>query len=101
MRLKASGGDLKRTPVRTIMQTEHTTIAPETPTTEAIALMKRLRIGSLPVVQDGRLVGLVLKDDFMDVADKLLAEHGDADLGSAVQGTRRAAPTATEDPPAE
>lgn len=99
MRLMANGGDLKRTPVRDIMQTDLTTITPETPTTEAIGLMKRLRIGSLPVVQDGRLVGLVLKDDFMDVAEKLLDEHGDADLGPAFQpgaAARRPDEPATE-----
>lgn len=64
-----------RTPTSTIMRTELITVTPDTPTLDAIRLMRRYRIGCLPVVSDGRLVGLVTEDDFMDVAEKLLEEH--------------------------
>lgn len=63
-----------RTPTSAIMRTELHTVTPDTPTLDAIRLMRRHRIGCLPVVQDGRLVGVVTEDDFMDVAEKLLAE---------------------------
>ncbi len=48
------------------------TVTPETSTIEAIALMRRYRIGCLPVVQDRSLVGLVTEEDFMEIAAALL-----------------------------
>jgi len=47
---------------------------PDTPTLEAIGLMKRYRIGCLPVVQDGQLVAIITEEDFMGIAAELL-EH--------------------------
>jgi len=41
---------------------------------EAIGLMKRYRIGCLPVVQDGQLVAIITEEDFMGIAAELL-EH--------------------------
>lgn len=63
-----------RTPASAIMRTELYTVTPETPTIEAIRLMRRYRIGCLPVVSEDKLVGLVTEDDFMDVTEKLLEE---------------------------
>ena len=34
----------------------------------------QVRIGSLPVVKDGRLIGIVTERDFMDIAFELLEE---------------------------
>ncbi|HRG95122.1 MAG TPA: CBS domain-containing protein [Polyangiaceae bacterium] len=51
---------------------ELVTVTPDTATTVAIALMRRHRIGCLPVVQDGSLVGLVTEEDFMEIAAALL-----------------------------
>lgn len=48
------------------------TIPPETTTIEAIRLMRERRVGCLPVVRDGTLVGIVTQGDFMDVARDLL-----------------------------
>jgi CBS domain-containing protein len=50
------------------------TVTPETTTQAAILLMKERRIGSLPVVKDGRLIGIVTERDFMDIASELLEE---------------------------
>ncbi len=75
LRLLASGGSARHTPVSAIMRTALTTVTPDTPTLEAIALMRRLKIGCLPVVHDDRLVGLVTEDDFLEVASKLLEEQ--------------------------
>jgi CBS domain-containing protein len=47
----------------------------DTPTIEAIQLLRRLRIGCLPVIQDGRLVGMLTEEDFMTIASKLLEER--------------------------
>ena len=61
--------------VREIMKTDLFTITPETPTLEALNLMRDKNIGSLPVVKDGKLVGLVTAHDFLTVSAKLLEER--------------------------
>jgi CBS domain-containing protein len=61
-------------PVSDVMKRELITVAPETSTQEAILLMKERGIGSLPVVKDGRLIGIVTERDFMDIASELLEE---------------------------
>jgi CBS domain-containing protein len=50
------------------------TVSPEMTTLEAIALMREHGIGCLPVVQDGRLIGIVTEHDFMDIAGELLEQ---------------------------
>jgi CBS domain-containing protein len=61
-------------PVREVMSTDTVTIAPETPTIDAIRLMRQHRVGSLPVLKDGKLVGIVTEFDFLKIAGQLL-EH--------------------------
>lgn len=61
--------------VRDIMKTELVTVAPDTPTLDALELMRERNIGCLPVVNDGRLVGLVTAHDFLTVSAKLLEER--------------------------
>ena len=62
-------------PVREIMASEVVTVAPDTSTLEAIALMKRHRVGSLPVVNQGRLVGIITESDFLAIAGQLLEDE--------------------------
>jgi CBS domain-containing protein/gamma-glutamyl:cysteine ligase YbdK (ATP-grasp superfamily) len=61
-------------PVSDVMKRDLITVTPETTTQDAILLMKERRIGSLPVVKDGRLIGIVTERDFMDIASELLEE---------------------------
>jgi CBS domain-containing protein len=76
LRFLASGrASTHQTPISKIMKTEVTTVSPETPTLEAIRLLRRLRIGALPVVDNGKLVGIVTEEDFMDIASRLLEEQ--------------------------
>jgi CBS domain-containing protein len=72
LRFQTGGGVAHDTPVADIMKTELITVTPETPTLEAIRLMRRYRIGCLPVILDGRLVGIVTEEDFMVIASRLL-----------------------------
>jgi CBS domain-containing protein/gamma-glutamylcysteine synthetase len=67
--------------VADLMKKDVVTVGPQTPTIDALRLMRRKRIGCLPVVHDGHLVGIVTEEDFMDIASKLL-EHqiGDGTL---------------------
>jgi CBS domain-containing protein len=60
--------------VRDIMKTTLVTVTPDTPTLEAIELMRRERVGCLPVVEQGRLVGLVTEHDFLVLWAGLLEE---------------------------
>lgn len=59
-------------PVTTIMKREPLTVAPETPTLEAIQMMTAHQIGCLPVVKKNRLVGIITERDFMRLARKLV-----------------------------
>lgn len=72
LRFLTGGGSLRDTPVSEIMRTEVTTVSLDTQTIDAIRLLRRLRIGCLPVVQDGRLVGILTEEDFMTIASRLL-----------------------------
>ncbi len=60
--------------VREIMERDPVSVAPETTTVEAIELLRRHNVSCLPVVQDGRLVGIVSERDFMPIAHSLLIE---------------------------
>lgn len=63
------------TPVGDIMQRNLITITPDTPTLDAIELMKTRRIGCLPVTVERRLVGIVTEHDFLRVAGILLEQR--------------------------
>ena len=64
--------------VRQIMNPDPVSVAPTTPVAEAVELMRSRRIGSLPVVEDGRLVGIVTVYDFLESSARLSAETPDA-----------------------
>ena len=57
------------------------TVAPDTPTLEAIALMRDNKISCLPVVEEHRLVGILTERDLINVAAKLLEEFLTTDEG--------------------
>ena len=72
-------------PISSVMNKEPLTVTPEMLTLDAIALMRRTRVDCLPVVKEGRLVGIVSERDFINVAARLLENTdesrrpGDAD----------------------
>jgi CBS domain-containing protein len=57
------------------MKSDPVTVPPETSSLEAIRLMRRRGIGCLPVVQDGRLVGIVTESDFLGISNTLLEQQ--------------------------
>jgi CBS domain-containing protein len=61
--------------VSDVMKHGLVTVTPDTATVEAIALMRRHRIGCLPVVHEGHLVGVVTEEDFMEIAAALLEDQ--------------------------
>ena len=75
-------------PVADIMKRELITVTPDTPTLEAISLMRRYRIGCLPVVQDGHIVAVLTEEDFVDIASKVLTEEQKQGEPETPGGTR-------------
>lgn len=56
---------LEQLHVKEVMTNDPVTIGPGTTLREAAALMLERRIGCLPVVDDGRLVGILSESDFL------------------------------------
>jgi CBS domain-containing protein len=83
LRLLARGlPDGEPVAIREIMTADPVTVAPSTPTLEAIELMRTHRVGCLPVVEDGALVGIVTAQDFLNASAQLFKQH----LTMPVQG---------------
>jgi CBS domain-containing protein len=61
---------LKQVAVKEAMSTEIQTTAPDTPVADAARVMIERKIGCLPVIENGRLVGIVTETDFV----RLVAE---------------------------
>jgi CBS domain-containing protein len=56
------------------MKKDPVTVPPTMTTLRAIEIMREFGVGSLPVVSEGRLVGIVTEHDFMDIAGQLLEQ---------------------------
>ena len=79
------GGGGELIAVRQIMNPDPVSVAPTTPVAEAVELMRRRRIGSLPVVENERLVGIITVYDFLETAEPSVAGMGEERLsGGAV-----------------
>lgn len=61
--------------VSEVMKNDLHTVSPETPTLEALEIMRKENIGCLPVIKNGKLVGLVTAHDFLTVSAKLFEER--------------------------
>src|SRR6185503_1556472 len=61
--------------VRDIMKIDPLTVSSSTPTLAALDLMQSNRVGCLPVLDDGQLVGILTSYDFLAGAAKLFREH--------------------------
>jgi CBS domain-containing protein len=57
--------------VRSIMKSDPVSVSPSTPTLDAVELMRAKRVGCLPVVENGLLVGIVTAQDFLDASARL------------------------------
>jgi acetoin utilization protein AcuB len=52
--------------VETVMAPNVMTVLPDAPITDAARLMRKQRIGALPVVEGGRVVGILTRSDILD-----------------------------------
>ncbi len=78
VRLVARGGlstDESKLPVSSIMRRDPLAVAPETPIVEAIETMLRRGEGALPVLREGRLVGIVSERDLLRITRELLVDR--------------------------
>jgi CBS domain-containing protein len=65
---------LARVSVKSVMSTTLHTIGPDRPLRDAVGMMLRERIGCLPVVENGELVGLLSETDCLrQLSDMLVA----------------------------
>jgi len=58
--------DPEKLPVETVMTTDPIIVKPKDSTAAAARIMRRERIGALPVVENGRLVGIITRSDVLD-----------------------------------
>ena len=75
LRCLSSGDSERSIPVSEIMHEDPITVTPETKTIDAMNLMRTHRIGALPVVSEGRLVGIVTEHDYVEIAAPLLERY--------------------------
>jgi CBS domain-containing protein/gamma-glutamyl:cysteine ligase YbdK (ATP-grasp superfamily) len=80
------------TTVKEVMVPNPFTVSPSTPTLEAIEIMRKHRIGCLPVVEGDQLLGIVTSYDFLDASARLFKEH--LEITTRSSGTRAMAQSA-------
>jgi CBS domain-containing protein len=61
--------------VEEIMNREPVTVHPDTPTVDAIRLMREKNLSCLPVTRNHKLVGIVTEHDLIIVASRLLESY--------------------------
>jgi CBS domain-containing protein len=71
----ATIADLSCVPVHAVMKTDLITVAPETSTIDAMNLMRAKKVGALPVVHHGSLVGIITVYDLLSVSAKLFENY--------------------------
>ncbi len=85
-----AGNASEQVVVRQIMKPDPVTVTPDTPTLDAIALMRERRVGCLPVVEQGALVGILTAHDFLAASASLfeqqLQPRGCAQSNAAANG---------------
>ncbi|MEN8161569.1 MAG: CBS domain-containing protein [Myxococcota bacterium] len=60
-------------PVREVMATDVTTVTPRTPLTRVLETLVRTRNKSLPVVDDGAVVGVIAREDVLQALRRAVA----------------------------
>jgi acetoin utilization protein AcuB len=71
LKQKSKSALLKSVSVKDIMKKKVVTVKPDTPIKETARLMKEKKIGCVPVISEGRLVGLVTTTDILRFVEGL------------------------------
>ena len=72
-------------PVSDIMVTDISTVTDETSLRQAATFIEKNRIGCLPVLRDGKLVGIVTDTDFVGVAINLLEQLEESEPNNSAE----------------
>jgi CBS domain-containing protein/gamma-glutamyl:cysteine ligase YbdK (ATP-grasp superfamily) len=85
LKLLSRGAHDNKNPVtvREIMTPAPITVSSTTPTLAALEIMRQNRVGCLPVLDEGRLVGIVTSFDFLDASAQLFKQQLTSTNGSA------------------
>lgn len=75
MMISRADSSAKPVTVREIMVKDPVTVSPSTSSLEAMELMRRHRVGCLPVVDGEQLAGIVTSYDFLEATAKLFQQH--------------------------
>lgn len=105
LRLLAGGigaaADGEPVPVSQVMKRDPLTISPDSATLDAITIMRTRGVGCLPVVKEGRLVGMVTARALMGIVAKLLEEKSkELESSDAPLAAARALAARSQRPPA-
>ena len=74
---------LETTPVSRAMTREPVTVRPDQPVFDAAKILHTRSFGCLPVVEDGKLVGILTTTDMLRLLVRLIRDQGLASGGSA------------------
>ena len=80
LRHLGKGGDPKESVVRDIMISNPLTIHPEASISAALDMMKKHGLGSLPVLKNEHLVGIITEQNFLSITSGLLSRLEEARL---------------------
>lgn len=69
------GANSEKVAVREIMRPDPITVTTETSTLDVLRIMRDQKVGALPVVDEGKLVGIVTEHDLIEVSAKLLENY--------------------------
>jgi acetoin utilization protein AcuB len=83
---KVATTDPRTVTVEAVMTPNVTALAPSASISDAVRLMRKQRIGALPVVEGGRVAGILTRSDVLD---------GFLDLAEAAERREAAAPSAS------
>jgi CBS domain-containing protein len=68
--------EIRRRPVRAVMSLQPHTVGPEAPLTRVLETLVATRVKSLPVVEGGRVVGMVSREDVLRALRRAAAGEG-------------------------
>jgi CBS domain-containing membrane protein len=62
---------LAQVPIVKVMQSNVTVIAPDASVQDAARMLRQAKFGCLPVVQDGKLIGIITEHDLLGIVENL------------------------------
>ena len=80
-------GELAHTRVEAVMSTHPFTVDPSTAVEKAAHLLITNKIGGLPVVEDGKLVGIITATDMLRVLEAVLGAEGSSRIDLNLEGS--------------